>query len=137
VPDPQTPASGATAKGATNVWDFLVVAAVMVVLVVLVVYLAKHYSDSKDTIAVLSTVTPVLGAVFGVALGAAGGNAVGKATGKEQARKEASDKVNATADKLEAQLSGTTTQQEGRGEAATPDARHAVATMRALADGLR
>jgi hypothetical protein len=77
-----TGASGDT--GATtgrNIWDFLTVLAVLGVLVVLTIFLVKHYSGVKDAASILGIVTPVLGGAFGVVLGYATGNATGQTQG--------------------------------------------------------
>ena len=64
-----------------NIWDFLTALAVLGVLVVVTVFLVKHYSDVKDAASILGIVTPVLGAAFGVVLGYATGNATGQTQG--------------------------------------------------------
>ena len=64
-----------------NIWDFLTVLAVLGVLVVLTIFLVKHYSDVKDAASILGIVTPVLGGAFGVILGYATGNATGQTQG--------------------------------------------------------
>jgi hypothetical protein len=77
-------AGGSGDTGATsgrNIWDFLTVVAVLGVLVVLTIFLVKHYSDVKDAASILGIVTPVLGGAFGVVLGYATGNATGQTQG--------------------------------------------------------
>jgi hypothetical protein len=119
---------GATAAAAHNLWDAMVALIVVGALVVLVVYLVRHYgSDTEKIAAVLGIAAPVLAAAFGVSIGYYSGNKTGQTTGKEKGKKEMASKLYQAAEALE-------TQPRERGEGADSIAR-AAERLRGIADG--
>ncbi len=85
MPDSDT-GDGSAAPAAANVWSLAIALVVVSALIVLTVFLVRHYEDVKDAASILGIAAPVLAAAVGVALGFAAGGAKGKADGEKNAK---------------------------------------------------
>jgi hypothetical protein len=72
-----------------NLWDFLIVAVVVLAIVGLTIGLIEEYPHAPRTVeAILGIVIPAFAAAFGIAAGYAGGHVSGQARGRQLGKQE-------------------------------------------------
>lgn len=95
--------NGPTATPASRTaWDFLVVAAVLVFLGAITVFLVERYdTDAEKVGSLLGILVPAVGAIFGVSIGYQAGAKKGEADGEANAKKKVQDTLGGHLDKVE------------------------------------
>jgi hypothetical protein len=83
-------------------WDAVIALIVVGALVLLVVFLVRHYKNSSDAATILGIAAPVLAAAFGVSLGYWSGEKKGAATGEKEGKNQVADQLKPVLDKLHA-----------------------------------